>query len=215
MTGYKKLETTEEFAKFMKALYSPSNEKIDELSVPKMKYLVVNGRGAPGSPAFQQAIKSLYGIAFGIKMGLKFNKMPKPKGYFDFKMPPLEGLWWQQGVINPASKEAFEWSLMIMMPNYVTKELLNQARLQVGSKHPLIPYSLVSLQEFEEGSAIQTVHVGSYATEDYDIERLQNYAKKYHYEIAGKHHEIYISNPRITKTQDLKTVLRYPVRLNK
>lgn len=102
-----------------------------------------------------------------------------------------------------------------MMPNYVTKELLNQARLQVGSKHPLIPYSLVSLQEFEEGSAIQTVHVGSYATEDYDIERLQNYAKKYHYEIAGKHHEIYISNPRITKTQDLKTVLRYPVRLNK
>lgn len=180
-----------------------------------MKFLTANGKGSPGSKAFQAAVESLYGIAYSIKMGLKFKKIgPLPKGYFDFKIPPLEGLWWQPGEFNISNKQPFEWQLMIMVPPFVSSKLFVSAKEVAKTKRPDVPYDGVRLEEFNEARVIQLTHIGPYDTESETIERLVNYARKYNLQFAGKHHEIYMSDPRRTKPENLKTVLRYPVGIN-
>ncbi len=214
MTSYKQLHTNDEFLDFMEELYFPSDTEIEEIKLPPLHYISATGKGSPGSPEFQEAIRALYGVAYRIKMGLKFDKIVKPVGYFDFKVPPLEGIWgWEDGSYFDASnKDNWEWQLMIMMPAFVSQNLFDQAVEQAKENHPDIPYDMVSLTRVAEGEAIQTTHIGPYKTEPRTVEKLVDYAKTHHYTIAGKHHEIYMGDPRRTSPEKLKTVLRYPVK---
>lgn len=215
MINYSRIKTAEEFEGLMEELYFPRADQIEELTVPIMKFIVVGGKGSPESPLFQQAIQSLYGIAFGIKMGLKFGKLsPKPVAYFDFKVPPLEGLWWQGDgkVFNVHDRDNWQWQVMILMPPFVDDGLVEKARQQAAAKHPEVDYSSVKLEEFKEGKTIQTMHIGPYATEPQTIQRLMDYIQKNNYRVAGRHHEIYMADPRRTTPEKLKTVLRYPVK---
>lgn len=213
MIDFKSVTTSDDFTSLIKRLDSPSSNFIEEITLPPMKFITITGQGSPESTGFHEAIQALYGIAFTIKMGLKFNKLEAPDEYYDFKVSPLEGLWWQNNgkFFDMNDKASWQWRLMIMVPDFVDNELVEKARVQAVSKHPDIPYHRVILEEFEEGKSIQTTHIGPYADEAVTVKKLLAYAKEHNYRIDGKHHEIYMGDPRRTKPEKLKTVIRYPV----
>jgi hypothetical protein len=211
MGKYTDIKTSKEFMALLKRLYFPSDKVVEEIEVPKMKFLSFEGKGAPGSADFVEAIQSLYGVAFTTKMGMKYGKIAQPKHYFDFKVPPLEGFWLQPGKWDMAEPEKWQWKLKILMPSFVSQSLVDQAIAMAGAKHPNVPYNSVKLQDYEEGHSIQIMHIGPYAQEVQTVERLMAYAQEHTEKIVGHHHEIYMSDPRRTKEDRLKTVLRYAV----
>ena len=215
MKSYASIKSAEDFQVFINGLYLGSANKIDELQVPAMRFLTIGGRGSPGSADFQQAVQSLYGLIYSLKMGLKFSKLPRPKNYHEFKVPPLEGLWWQPGGTNLKNRATWRWRLMIMVPDYINDYLVDRARGQALAKHPDAHYHLVRLESFYEGFSIQATHIGAYADEVRTIKSLTDYAKNHGLQINGKHHEIYMGDPRRTKPEKLKTLIRYPVRAKK
>lgn len=207
---------TYDFKKEQKQFYSLS-KKPELLDVPKMKYIAVRGKGDPNiaGSEYQQAIQLLYGVAYTIKMSKKGTY--NIKDYFDFVVPPLEGLWWQAGNsgIDYGHKEAFEFISMIRMPDFVTQDALNWSVETVGKKKDG-DFSKVKLISLEEGKWVQVMHVGSYDDEPETIKKLQEFAKqncvKVDYSNNRRHHEIYLSNPRRTKAENLKTIIRIPVK---
>ena len=145
-------------------------------------------------------------------MGLKFGKLPKPKGYFDYKVGALETLWWSTGtVFDIRNSKTLRWEAYLMVPPFVSKKLVEEARRQAEAKHPDVPYEKVSLKFVDEGRSVQTLHIGPYAKEQPTIDRLHRHIADHGLVIEGKHHEIYISDPRRTKPEKLKTVIRYAV----
>lgn len=212
MAKYSALKTGSEFTDLLQEMYFPPLDKIEEIDLPAVQVISVTGKGAPESKNFQQAIASLYGIAYGLKMGFKFGKLAKPKGYFDFKVPPLEGLWWQDGGFDMKARAGWEWKVMILMPAFINGAAITAARQQALSKHPEIPYDDVKLENFNEGHAVQLTHMGPYAEEPKTIAKLMEYIKDKGFAVSGKHHEIYMNDPRRVKPEKIKTVLRYPVK---
>lgn len=209
---YLQLKTAPQFLKFMKEIYFPKRGHIQELTLSPMNFLGFEGKGSPETKAFQDAVQSLYTMAFTLKMGMKFKKIAKPRGYHDYKVPPLEGLWWMKGPFDLSKRNAFEWQLLILLPAFVTKTELNVSIEQARQKKPELPLNKVALVELDEGPSIQTLHVGPYSAEPETIAKLMEYAKEKRLTITGKHHEIYMSDPRRTPPQKLKTILRYPVK---
>ena len=158
----------------------------------------------------------LYGIAFTIKMSYKGSH--KIDGYFEYVVPPLEGLWHQEGVdgVDYAHKECFEWTSMIRLPDFVTREVFEWAVQEATAKKKK-DFSKVQFLHYDEGLCVQCMHVGSYDTEPETLEQMDAFAREQGYEtdFTGhrRHHEIYLSDPRRTAPEKLKTVLRHPVRV--
>jgi hypothetical protein len=146
-------------------------------------------------------------------MGLKFGQIPRPDGYFDYKVGALETLWWSTGkkleIDNPRT---LRWQAYLMVPWFVTSKLLKAARQAAKAKHPEVAYEAVSLETIREGHCVQALHVGPYDQELPTIERLQAYMAEHGLVANGKHHEIYMSDPRRTAPAKLKTVIRQPVK---
>jgi len=175
------------------------------------------GREIPNEEGgeYKQAIGLLYGIAFTIKMSYKGSH--KIDGYFSYVVPPLEGLWWQGGItgIDYSRKEEFQWISMIRLPDFVKKEDFDWAVAEATQKKKT-DYSKVEFFTYEEGLCVQCMHIGSYDNEPATIEAMEQMARENGYEIdiSGKrfHHEIYLSDPRRTAEEKLKTVVRHPVK---
>ena len=203
------------------------------VTIPEMNYVAVRGKGNPNEECgeYKQAIGLLYAIAFTIKMSYKGSH--KIDGYFSYVVPPLEGLWWQDGVegIDYAHKEDFQWIAMIRLPEFVTKEEFDWAVAEATMKKKQ-DFSKVEFFTYDEGVCVQCMHVGAYDDEPAAIEAMNRYAREQGYEIdiqvstggcgddaaAGMeprryHHEIYLSDPRKAAPERLKTVIRHPVRM--
>jgi hypothetical protein len=180
------------------------------VKVPELKFLMVDGEGDPnGSQRFQAAVESLYGLAYSIK----FISKAQPGGV-DFKVMPLEGLWWASSG-NPMTmgiRADWQWTLMIMVPDFLNEADLRSARTSLERKKPELELDMVRLETFEEGLSAQILHVGPYTTEGPTIEGLHEFIMEKGYEPHGKHHEIYMSDPRRTVTDAWKTLIRHPVR---
>jgi hypothetical protein len=195
-----------------KALYG-AKRRVEEIEVPPFKVISVSGNEPPASEQYQHAIGALYGIAYGLKMGLKFGKIPKPPGYFDYKVGALETLWWSTGkVLDITNARTLRWQAYLMVPPFVSKKLLELARQAAKARNREIPYEAVTLETLKEGRAVQMLHVGPYAGEKPTIDALLEYVAEHGLVVAGKHHEIYLSDPSRTKPDKLKTVIRYPVK---
>jgi hypothetical protein len=212
-TATKSASTAREYEQLVKALYAGVKPRVTEIVVPPVKVVSVTGNQPPASPQFQQAIAVLYGIGYSLKMGLKFAKLRMPAGYFDYKVGALEGLWWSTGkeldINDPAT---LRWKAYLMVPGFVTAKLFDEARTMAGSKHPETPYEDAVLETVEEGHSVQMLHVGPYDQEQPTIETLESYMAEHGLAMAGRHHEIYISDPRRTKPGKLKTVIRFAVK---
>ncbi len=210
-----------DYKKEYKDIYLPKAKPM-LINVPSMKYIMVRGKGNPNSENgnYQEALQLLYGLSFTIKM----SKMGENKidGYFEYVIPPLEGLWWQEDMqgIDYAHKEKFEWISMIRQPEFVTEEVFKWACQELKKKKE-IDVSKAELKEFKEGLCVQMMHIGSYDNEPKTIEIIEEYIKNQNLTndigaklpngIIRRHHEIYLSDPRKTATERLKTVIRIPV----
>lgn len=167
-------------------------------------YLSIEGRGAPGSTAFTDAIGALYGIAFTVKMTRKFA------GLEDYSVCKLEALWpnWEA---NAASKDQWTWQLLIRTPEFITRNDIRQAAETLTKRSKGAGTDRVELRTLNEGLCVQAMHIGSYDTEEKTIAAMRAFAEKHGLRISGTHHEIYLSDPRRVPEAKLKTILREPV----
>ena len=200
-------------------LYTPSARKISIVKVPRLQFLMIDGRieagEAPGTSLdFQEAMMATYGIAYTMKFTLKL----RPKNPVDYPVMALEGLWWvEDGVFDISVKDNWLFTLMVLTPKVATQRIFEAARDQVRRKRGDTPaLKRIRLAEFTEGICMQTTHIGPYATEPATVDRMRAFASESGYEdmvgLGGKHHEIYMGDPRKTNPAKLKTVLRHPIR---
>lgn len=195
-----------------RVLYRPATEP-DIIKVPNMQFLMFDGQGMPEkSPMFQKAFQALYGIAYTIKFMPK--KGEAPPGYKDFKMPPPEGLWWMKGNgdFDAARPEDWQWTLLLRVPDFVTPELVHKVIAELVDKKKDQVYRQVRLATYEEGPCVQMLHIGPYDKEGPSLQRMETFAAAHGFAFTGKHHEIYFGDPRRTRPENLKTVLRHPIK---
>lgn len=226
-----------DFKKEYKDLYTPKT-KPALVEVPAMTFIAVAGAGNPNEEngSYAGAVGLLYGLSFAVKM----SKMGswQPEGYFDYVVPPLEGLWFGEGTFDGrqiVDKDAFQWISMIRQPDFVTPEVFAWAAGEVAKKKPELEIGRARLVRFSEGLCAQIMHRGPYDDEPATVEKLGAFVRAEGYvedisepanagllmnalDVEGKtpslrlHHEIYLGDPRRTKPENLKTVVRHPVR---
>lgn len=205
-----------DFKKEYRTFYLPKN-KPDIIEIPRMNYLAVTGKGDPNAEngEYKQSINLLYTIAYTIKMSDRTAH--KIAGFFAYVVPPLEGLWWQDQAktIDYQHKENFHFRSMIRLPDFVTPTDVDWAVKEAGKKKQQ-DFSQVTFFTYDEGICVQCMHIGSYDDEPATIQLMNDYAKKNGYDLditaARRHHEIYLSDPRKAKTENLKTVIRHPLK---
>lgn len=205
-----------DFKKEYKDLYMPKSKPV-LIDIPAMRFVMIDGSGDPNnSPAFQRATELLYGLSYTIKMSKK--KGSQPPGYFEYVVPPLEGLWWiEGGQFSFALRDNWKWTLMIRQPEFVDTACFQWATGELRHKKPELPHDMVRLETFTEGWCVQIMHVGPYVSEPESMSRIEDYITAQGLgDLVGKgrkHHEIYLSDPRKAKPESMKTVLRHPVAL--
>lgn len=170
-------------------------------------YLTLSGVGAPESDLFQQSIEAIYGVAYTIK------KFCKVEGQ-DFVVPKLEAFWWVEAGREFAQtpREEWYWKLLIRMPEFVNTAQVEEAIQQVIEKKNISLANEVNHEQITEGKCVQALHIGSYEEEKSTIDKIFAYMNEQGYQMNGQHHEIYISDPRKTAIEKLKTVIRYAVK---
>lgn len=197
-----------------------ANTEPSFVQIPSMRFIMVNGEGDPNTaPAYQQAIELLYGLSYSIKM----SKMggTAPEGYFEYVVPPLEGLWKvtdeQFDGLHIIDKNKFHWIAMIRQPEFVTAEVLAAAQSELQKKKPQLKTQLARLEDWEEGLCAQVMHIGPYDSEEPTILKLDRFIEEQGYLTditdARPHHEIYLGDPRKTAPDRLKTLIRHPVKV--
>jgi len=208
------------YKKAFKAYYQPST-KPGIIDVPGMTFIAVDGRGNPNtSEEYHTALEMLYGLSYAIEMS-KINAT-QLQGYFEYKVFPLEGLWWFQdqrelsGSLSTDDKAALKWRSMICQPKFVNEAVLEFAKAVLVKKRPALDLSNALLVKFQEGLCVQCMHIGPYDTEATTIAAMTQFALDQGYvedlsETRG-HHEIYLGDPRRTAPEKLKTVIRHPIR---
>ena len=205
-----------DFKKQFRDQYQPSRTP-GLVSVPAMRYVAVRGRGNPNEEggAYQRAIELLYGISYTIKMSPKAGHAID--GYFEYVVPPLEGFWWQEGVqgVDYARKDDFNWISCIRLPDFVTPDEFAWA-IDEATRKKRRDFSSVELLSVEEGTCVQCLHLGPYDDEPATVDAMHAVAEEQGYvpdfSNTRLHHEIYLSDPRRTAPDKLKTVIRHPVR---
>jgi len=201
-----------------KYLYQPSAKKIESVQVPNLQFAMIDGaieKGSePGkSSSFAEATMALYGLSYTLKFMLKKRRT----NAIDYPVMALEGLWWvEDGMFDITVKDNWFYTLMILQPDVITKDIFEEAREQVRKKKGNSEMlSKVRLTHFEEGLCVQVMHIGPYATEPATIERMREFMQENglrdNVGPNGKHHEIYMSDPRRVAPEKMKTVLRHPV----
>jgi hypothetical protein len=198
-----------DFKKELKHLYQPSAKEVSVVDVPDMNFLMVNGQGDPAtSPEYQEALETLYTMAYQLKFTIK-ARHPE----LDYVLPPPEGLWWAKDMaaFSMNDRDAWQWTAMIMQPDHVTQALFDEAVDKVKQKKDLPGLGKLRFERYHEGRAVQIMHLGPYAAEAPTIQKLHAFARENGYELRGKHHEIYLNDPRRTAPEKIKTVIRQPV----
>jgi hypothetical protein len=196
-----------------KHLYKPSDKKVEVVDVPPFQFAIADGtippeQGPGESAEFQEAVGALYGISYT----LKFRVKKRPHDPVDYPVMALEGLWSAgSGVYDPAVRDTWLYTMMIMQPDFITPELFAEARAQLLKKKPGPGPERLRLEIFHEGPAIQIMHIGPYANEPETIARMDSFAAEHNYRLHGRHHEIYLSDPLRTAPERMKTILRHPI----
>jgi len=210
---YTSIRTPKEFDDLLNALYMKVKPDPEEIVVPSLQVISVRGNQPPSSREYQDAIAALYGIGYGLKMGLKFQKLSRPKGYFDYRVGAL-GTFWEStsATLDVNDPTSLRWQAYLVVPGFVSEALVEKARSQARVKHPDIPYERAALETISEGRAVQALHVGPYDREQPTLDRIHRYLDDRALLVSGRHHEIYISDPRRTLPAKLKTVIRLGVR---
>ena len=200
-------------------LFDPVANEVRFIDVPEMSFLVVDGEGEPSTPpeqdgSFQQALQALYALSYGLRFGLKAEGI-------EFTVAPLEALWWTDdgpGVVPTSStvSRTWHWRALIWQPDLATPELVERFRIEAerkaaAKKEPRPGLARVRLERWREGPSAQVLHIGPYDAEEPTIARLHEAIGARGLRLRGRHHEIYLGDPRRTAPSRLRTILRQPV----
>lgn len=213
-----------DFKKTLRELYTAPKGKFKRIKVPELQYLMIDGRGDPGtSQDYQEAIEALYAVAYRIKFMSK-NELGR-----DYVVPPLEGLWGSEMMISKlwevedeqewlrifraSNRDEWSWTMMIMQPVWIALDLYEAAVKAAGESKDLPALSKARVESLEEGLCVQTLHIGPYVQEGPILARMHtSFLPSEGLVENGSHHEIYLSDPRRVAPEKIKTLLRQPVR---
>ena len=202
----KTLDLIKEYQQF----YHQPNNIVSLVHVPRMNFLMIDGKGSPNNnPDYSDALGALYSVAYTLKFAVKKGPLQT-----DYKVMPLEGLWWTENMSEFTLEDRgnWLWCMMIMLPDLVTPEMITQSIEEVRKKKNPPRLDLVRFESFEEGLSAQIFHSGPYGeAERPSVEKLHAYLKENGYTLRGKHHEIYFNTPLRTEPSKLKTIIRQPV----
>lgn len=205
-----------DYKKEYKEFYMPP-KKPTIVKVPEMHFLAVRGCGNPNEKdgAYQEAAGLLYAVAYTIKMSYKGDY--QIDGFFEYVVPPLEGFWWQEETagVDYSNKDAFQWISVIRLPDFVSREDFDWA-VKTASTKKKLDCAKVEFFTYEEGLAVQCMHIGSYDDEPQTVAAMEAFAEAEGYVIdineQRYHHEIYLSDPRKCDAAKMKTALRHPIK---
>ena len=198
--------TKVDYKRELSTLYTARRDPV-VVDVPELAFLMIDGHGDPNtSDEYAEAIQGLYGVAYTAKF------MVKALGETDYAVMPLEGLWWtpDMATFSTDDKSSWLWTMMIMQPDVVTADLVEAARAKAAERKPLDAIAKVRLDRYAEGEAAQVMHIGPYSDEGPTIRRMHEFIAAQGYELSGKHHEIYLSDPRRTAPAKWRTIVRQP-----
>jgi len=195
-------------------LYNPPSKTAVIVDVPDFQYLMIDGAMEPGanpetSPSYSAALQALYGASYT----LKFMSKRRAKNPIDYTVMGLEGQWWAEGELDYDNKDNWHWNMMIMQPEHIDAAMLAEALAQLRAKQDNPAVDRLRLERLREGLCVQIMHLGPYSAEPPTIERMHAFAHEQGYRLRGRHHEIYLGDPRRTAPERLKTVLRMPVEM--
>ncbi|MEY3441813.1 MAG: hypothetical protein RLZZ519_94 [Bacteroidota bacterium] len=199
-----------DFQKQDRHLYSSSAKEPSWVEVPAMNFLMIDGEGDPNtSQAYREAVEALFSMAYALKF--KVKKGPQE---IDFGVLPLEGLWWADDprAFVEGKKDQWKWTLMIRQPDFIPGEMVAETRTEILKKKQLSALNFMRFGNFTEGKCAQILHVGPFSAEGPTIERLHAFIQAAGYKLAGKHHEIYLSDIRKAAPEKWRTVIRQAVR---
>lgn len=195
--------------KELKHCYRASAKAVAEVVVPRLKYLMIDGKGNPNTSAdYAQAVEALFSVSYTAKFAVK-----KGADAIDYAVMPLEGLWWADDLtafVND-DKANWKWTMMILQPSFVEDRVIHEAIAAVRRKKGLPAIEKLRIEEFNEGRCAQILHVGPFSEEGPTIERLHEFIDT-RGEKTGKHHEIYLSDVRRADPRKWRTILRQPVK---
>ncbi|MBI4405967.1 MAG: GyrI-like domain-containing protein [Deltaproteobacteria bacterium] len=196
-----KIDLVKEHKDYYRAALSPELTQFDGA-----KYVSIEGKGEPGGKEFTEKVEALYPVAYGIKKLCKEEQC-------DFAVPKLEGFWWVEGKrdARSTSRKEWSWKLLIRLPDFVTNDMHAKAVAEVVKRKKLNIAFETALVETPRKKCVQALHVGPYSEEPGTIDRLLSFVNEKGYKIDGLHHEIYLSDPRKTKAEELKTIIRYSI----
>jgi hypothetical protein len=195
--------------KELKRLYQPPSKEVVEVDVPTMNYLMIDGEGDPNtSPAYVEAVEALFSVSYTAKFIVK--KGPQA---IDFTVMPLEGLWWadDMSTFTVTDRSNWKWTMMIMQPEFVTRQTIQDAIASVKKKRPSVSaLSKLRAASFSEGRCAQVMHIGPFSEEGPTIEKVHQFIST-RGRLTGKHHEIYLSDIRKANASNWKTIIRQPM----
>jgi hypothetical protein len=201
-----------DFKKELAYLYAPSKKMVETVEVPEMSFLMIDGHGDPNtSQEYKDAIEALFSVSYDIKFSVKKGSLA-----IDYKVMPLEGLWWIEDMskFSIEKKDDWEWTAMMMQPSSKDMEIcqkrVDASIKRVKEKKDLPALPKLRYEKYEEGSSAQIMHIGPFSEEGPTIEKIHDYIEENGHERRGKHHEIYLSDFRKTAPEKLKTVIRQP-----
>lgn len=205
-----------DYKKEYKELYVPSKQP-GIINVPEMNFIAVKGAGDPNEEdgEYKRAIELLYGVAYTLRMSYKGPH--KIEGFFEYVVPPLEGLWWQEGIVGVdySRKDLFRWISLIRLPDFVTEADFEWAVGEATGKKKM-DFSQVQFFTYDEGLCVQCMYLGAYDDEPQTIQAMETFSKQQGYCIdisaTRHHHEIYLSDPRKGDPAKRKTVIRHPIK---
>lgn len=191
-------------------LYKASAREPEIVRVPEIGFVMIDGHGDPNtSTEYADAIQTLYSLSYTLKFTLK-----KELG-LQYRVAPLEGLWWADDMVefSQERKGYWSWTMMIAQPDEVTADRFEGAREEVGRKKDLPALPKARLERLEEGPSAQILFIGPYSDEGPTIARLHAFIREHGYSFEGsrqKHHEIYLSDPRRSAPEKWRTIIRQP-----
>ncbi|REE70693.1 hypothetical protein C8E05_0011 [Rhodococcus wratislaviensis] len=202
-----------DFKKTLDAYHAPRGE-FRIVDVPDMQYLMIDGHGDPNtSPAFSDAVEALYPLAYKLKFASK-----RDLGR-DYVVPPLEGLWWAEDMDSFTAvrdKSRWDWTMMIMTPNWVDEAMFTTAVEKAGAKTRPARLDDVRLEALSEGRCVQTLHTGSFDGEAVVLAQMHDeFIPSNGLRLSGKHHEIYLNDFRKIAPEKQRTLLRQPITTNR
>ena len=191
----------------LKSLYKPSAKKVIEIDVPALNFFMIDGEGNPNtSQDYKDAVEALYSVSYTMKFALKKERA------LDYVVMPLEGLWWADDLtsFDRNEKDSWKWTMMIMQPPEVSRQMSKLAITSVQDKKKLPGVKKIRFEQFTEGRSAQIMHVGPFSAEGPTIQRVHDYISS-RSALRGKHHEIYLSDVRKAAPEKWKTIIRQPM----